>query len=66
MDLSKDHFVLTNQIGGTKLDHWISWIPDVGFPILVTFYLLHRIEKRLEELNESIIQLPEKINGWPS
>ncbi|MGM8214297.1 YvrJ family protein [Bacillaceae bacterium W0354] len=44
------------------MDHWVSWIPDVGFPILVTFYLLHRIENRLQELNESIIHLPDRIN----
>ncbi|WP_188205629.1 YvrJ family protein [Alkalibacillus aidingensis] len=40
------------------MESWINWIPDVGFPILVTFYLLHRIEKKLEELNESITKIP--------
>ncbi|TFB14064.1 YvrJ family protein [Filobacillus milosensis] len=44
------------------MGQWISWVPEVGFPILVTFYLLHRIEKRLEELNDSILKLPEQIN----
>ncbi|GEN45332.1 hypothetical protein J2R98_000229 [Alkalibacillus filiformis] len=36
----------------------ITWVPEVGFPILVTFYLLHRIEKKLEQLNDSIMNLP--------
>ncbi|MDQ0160062.1 YvrJ family protein [Alkalibacillus salilacus] len=38
---------------------WISWVPDVGFPILVTFYLLHRIENKLEQLNNSIKSIPQ-------
>lgn len=32
------------------MEQWITWIPEVGFPILVTFYLLHRIDHRLKEL----------------
>ncbi|TLS38189.1 YvrJ family protein [Pseudalkalibacillus caeni] len=32
----------------------IPLISDVGFPIVVTLYLLHRIEKKLDTLNESI------------
>ncbi|PKR78456.1 YvrJ family protein [Halalkalibacillus sediminis] len=44
------------------MEQWVSWIPEVGFPILVTFYLLHRIESRLEELNESILTIPKHMN----
>jgi len=37
---------------------WLGMIKDVGFPIVVTLYLLYRIEGKLDELNTSIQQLP--------
>lgn len=40
---------------------WMSLITDVGFPVAVTFYLLHRIENKLNTLIESIVALPEKM-----
>ncbi len=40
---------------------WISLITDVGFPVAVTFYLLHRIETKLNTLIESIVSLPAKM-----
>ncbi len=40
---------------------WIALITDVGFPVAVTFYLLHRIETKLNTLIESIVALPEKM-----
>ncbi|GAA0453151.1 YvrJ family protein [Alkalibacillus silvisoli] len=43
------------------MEAWVNWVPDVGFPILVTFYLLHRIEKKLEQLNKSIMKIPSLI-----
>ncbi|WP_084287967.1 YvrJ family protein [Paucisalibacillus globulus] len=43
------------------MDNWISLITEVGFPIAVTFYLLHRIEGKLNTLIESIHALPERM-----
>lgn len=43
------------------METWLSLIKEVGFPIAVTFYLLHRIEGKLNLLIESILALPEKI-----
>ncbi|MBY7144631.1 YvrJ family protein [Virgibacillus sp. NKC19-3] len=43
------------------MEAWLSFITDVGFPIAVTFYLLHRIEAKLNLLIESIHALPEKM-----
>ncbi|WP_284139024.1 MULTISPECIES: YvrJ family protein [unclassified Virgibacillus] len=43
------------------MDAWIKFITEVGFPIVVTFYLLHRIESKLNLLIESIHTLPEKL-----
>ena len=43
-------------------EHWLGLIADIGFPIAVTFYLLHRIEAKLNSLIEAITLLPDKIN----
>jgi len=40
---------------------WLSILTDVGFPIVVTFYLLHRIEMKLNLLIQSIHELPKKL-----
>ena len=40
------------------MEELISLIKDVGFPIVVTIYLLYRIEGKLEMLNNSIQSLP--------
>ena len=39
----------------------VPFLTEVGFPIAVTFYLLHRIEGKLNQLIESIHGLPEKM-----
>jgi hypothetical protein len=36
---------------------WVNMIGQVGFPILVSIYLLHRMEKKLDQLSQSIIEL---------
>ncbi|MDX8047108.1 YvrJ family protein [Gracilibacillus sp. S3-1-1] len=41
---------------------WLSIITDLGFPVAVTFYLLHRIESKLNTLIESIVTLPDKMH----
>lgn len=43
------------------METWFSVLTEVGFPIMVTFYLLHRIEGKLNLLIESIHELPEKM-----
>ncbi|RDW15545.1 YvrJ family protein [Oceanobacillus chungangensis] len=43
------------------METWVSFITEVGFPIAVTFYLLHRIEGKLNLLIESIHSLPAKM-----
>ncbi|GLO66801.1 MULTISPECIES: YvrJ family protein [Oceanobacillus] len=44
------------------MDAWVSFFTDVGFPIAVTFYLLHRIEGKLNQLIETIHSLPDKLH----
>lgn len=43
------------------MEAWISFVTEVGFPIAVTFYLLYRIEGKLNDLIDSIHALPEKM-----
>lgn len=42
---------------------WPEFISNLGFPIVVSLYLLHRIETRLERM----IQLLERLDStYPS
>ncbi|HLS67416.1 MAG TPA: YvrJ family protein [Pseudogracilibacillus sp.] len=45
------------------METWMTFITELSYPIAITFYLLHRIEGKLDVLNESIRTLPEKMNG---
>lgn len=46
------------------MDVWISLLKDLGFPIVVTFYLLMRIEAKLEQLAATIVQLDQTLLQW--
>ena len=48
------------------MEQWLPFIQDVGFPVVVTFYLLHRIETKLDGVIESIQTLPVKMNDQPT
>ncbi|MGV3465468.1 MAG: YvrJ family protein [Heyndrickxia sp.] len=41
----------------------MSFINEVGFPIVVTLYLLYRIETKLEAVIQSIQSLPERLKS---
>ncbi|MEC2057523.1 YvrJ family protein [Peribacillus psychrosaccharolyticus] len=43
------------------MEDLLPFISDVGFPIIVTLYLLHRVEAKLDVLNETIIELPNRL-----
>lgn len=45
------------------MEAWLSLVTEIGFPIVVTFYLLHRIEGRINVLIETIHELPKKMNA---
>ncbi|MFC3419622.1 YvrJ family protein [Salinicoccus hispanicus] len=36
---------------------WVTLVSDVGFPAVITFFLLHRMEQKLDDLIISIRQL---------
>ncbi len=43
------------------MEEWIRMIGNVGFPIVVTLYLLHRIESKLDGVIVAIEKLPTTI-----
>jgi YvrJ protein family len=43
------------------MEQWLSVISEVGFPIIVTLYLLNRIGSKLDTLNHSIQMLPSQL-----
>ncbi|SMQ84994.1 YvrJ protein family protein [Bacillus sp. OV166] len=44
-----------------KVDQLIPIISQVGFPIVVTLYLLYRIEAKLDLVVQSLQTLPERM-----
>ncbi|EAZ86395.1 hypothetical protein BB14905_04358 [Bacillus sp. B14905] len=43
--------------GGITMEQWLSMISDIGFPIIVSFYLLHRVEVKLDAIHEALVSL---------
>jgi hypothetical protein len=43
------------------MESFIYLFSEVGFPIVVTLYLLYRIEAKLDVVVQSIQSLPERI-----
>lgn len=48
------------------MEEWITLLTELSFPVAITFYLLHRIEGKLDMLNESIRTLPDKMKKSPN
>ncbi len=46
--------------GGIGMDQWFSYVSEVGFPIVISFYLLHRIEVKLDVVIRTIKSLQNK------
>lgn len=47
------------------MEQLIPFISEVGFPIVVTLYLLHRIEAKLDTVVQSIQGLPARLQEKP-
>ncbi|MBA9025083.1 MULTISPECIES: YvrJ family protein [Bacillaceae] len=43
------------------MNELLTFVSDVGFPIVVTLYLLHRFEAKLDVLNKTIVELPDRL-----
>lgn len=37
------------------MDQWITIIQEVTFPIFISFYLLYRIETKLEAIHSALV-----------
>ncbi|MCP3026304.1 YvrJ family protein [Halobacillus sp. A5] len=42
------------------MEVWLPIVTDLGFPIAVTFYLLHRIEGKLDVLIDTLHQFSNR------
>jgi len=40
-----------------RMEQWLNMISDIGFPILVSFYLLHRVEVKLDAIHAALVSL---------
>lgn len=45
------------------MEELLHSIGNVGFPIVVSIYLLVRVEGKMEELTRSILELSQTIRG---
>lgn len=39
------------------MEQWIALVQDVTFPIFISFYLLYRIETKLEAIHTALVSL---------
>ncbi len=37
------------------MEQWITLVQEIGFPVIVSFYLLHRIETKLTEIHDVLV-----------
>jgi len=42
----------------------IQMVSNLGFPMFVSWYLLTRVESRIESLTSSIAAMTQAIQGW--
>ncbi|WP_101844853.1 YvrJ family protein [Halobacillus sp. Marseille-P3879] len=42
------------------MENWLPIVTDLGFPVAVTFYLLHRIEGKLDILIDALHQFSQR------
>jgi len=39
------------------MEQWLKLIQEVGFPIFVSFYLMHRVETKLQLIHDALLSL---------
>jgi hypothetical protein len=47
-----------------NLNDWIPMISNLGFPIFVSWYLLTKVDSRIEALSASIAEMTAVLSGW--
>jgi len=53
--------ITVSKRGVSKIEQWLNLIGNFGFPIVVTFYLLLRFEKKIDHLTEAINKIATTI-----
>ena len=48
--------------GGIKMEDWVGFIGNVGFPIVLSIYLLNRIESRLDHMIAELSQISSQLS----
>lgn len=46
------------------MEIWLSAVTEIGFPAVVTLFLLYRIEAKLDQLDQSIQNLPYSLTEY--
>ncbi|NLY10018.1 MAG: YvrJ family protein [Tissierellia bacterium] len=46
------------------MEQWIQYIANLGFPIVVSLYLLTRVETKLTALTDSIKELAQALTPY--
>ncbi|PSL41086.1 YvrJ-like protein [Planomicrobium soli] len=39
------------------MDEWMRLVQEVGFPMFVSFYLMHRVETKLVAIHEALVAM---------
>jgi len=39
------------------MEQWMNSIQEIGFPVFVSFYLLHRLENKLVAIHDVLLEL---------
>lgn len=39
------------------MEQFVGFVSELGFPIVVSFYLLHRVETKLDAIHEALLSL---------
>jgi len=42
------------------MEQWLNMVSDIGFPIIMSFYLLHRVEVKLEAIHDVLVSIKER------
>ena len=43
------------------MEQWLQLVQEIGFPIIVSFYLLYRIETKLENIHLALLNLTKEM-----
>ena len=45
------------KVGEKGMEQWLTLVQEIGFPIIVSFYLLYRIENKLEAIHTALLSM---------